>query len=91
MTRVPDHAVLVTQGRPVVPWVGPVATTGENLEGDLAAVATAPEDLVEATAEARRKLNNLKIEAQSFHREHSDKDVRWLGHGRHRSDHRHLQ
>ncbi|MGW5876813.1 hypothetical protein ACWFMI_09740 [Nocardiopsis terrae] len=58
--------------------VGPVATIGEGLEGDLATVATALEELAEAAAEARRKLNSLRIEAQVFVRGLEDRKCWWL-------------
>lgn len=58
--------------------VGPVATIGEGLESDLATVATALEDLAEAAAEARRKLNSLRIEAQVFVRGLEDREFWWL-------------
>ncbi|WP_017609804.1 hypothetical protein [Nocardiopsis xinjiangensis] len=58
--------------------VEPVVSAGEDLQGDLATVATALEDLAEAAAEARRKLNTLKIEAQSFARDLQDRKTWWL-------------
>ncbi|WP_017613720.1 ADP-ribosyltransferase [Nocardiopsis salina] len=58
--------------------VEPVVSAGEDLQGDLATVATALEDFAEAAAEARRKLNNLRIEAQSFARDLEDRKFWWL-------------
>jgi hypothetical protein len=58
--------------------VEPVATSGAGLESDLAIVATALENLAEAAAEARRELNSLRIQAQSFVRGLEDRKFWWL-------------
>ncbi|WP_017616241.1 hypothetical protein [Nocardiopsis salina] len=58
--------------------VEPVVSAGEDLQSDLATVATALEDFAEAAADARRKLNNLRIEAQSFARDLEDRKFWWL-------------
>ncbi|MGQ4266978.1 CdiA C-terminal domain-containing protein [Nocardiopsis changdeensis] len=56
----------------------PVVTRGEGIEADLGTVATALEDLAEAAATARRKLNTLRIEAQGFYNRNKDKKIWWL-------------
>ncbi|WP_306367161.1 hypothetical protein [Nocardiopsis sp. CC223A] len=56
----------------------PVVTRGEGIEADLGTVAGALEDLAEAAATARRKLNTLRIEAQGFYNRNKDKTVWWL-------------
>ncbi|WP_249352086.1 EndoU domain-containing protein [Nocardiopsis akebiae] len=56
----------------------PVLTRGEGIQGDLATVAGALEDLAEAAATARRSLNTLRIDAQSLWNANHDKKVWWL-------------
>lgn len=56
----------------------PVVTRGEGIEADLGTVAGSLEDLSEAAATARRKLNTLRIEAQGFYNRNKDKAVWWL-------------
>lgn len=58
--------------------VEPVTTIGGGLESDLATVSTALENLAEAASEARRKLNSLRIEAQTFARGLEDREYWWL-------------
>ncbi|MFE1401438.1 hypothetical protein ACFW53_26185 [Nocardiopsis dassonvillei] len=56
----------------------PVVTRGEGIQGDLATVASALEDLAEAAATARGSLNTLRIDAQSLWNANHDKKVWWL-------------
>ncbi|ADH69961.1 hypothetical protein [Nocardiopsis dassonvillei] len=56
----------------------PVLTRGEGLQGDLATVASALEDLAEAATTARGSLNTLRIDAQSLWNANHDKKVWWL-------------
>ncbi|APC37950.1 hypothetical protein [Nocardiopsis dassonvillei] len=56
----------------------PVVTRGEGLQGDLATVASALEDLAEAATTARGSLNTLRIDAQSLWNANHDKKVWWL-------------
>ncbi len=56
----------------------PVLTRGEGVQGDLATVASALEDLAEAATTARGSLNTLRIDAQSLWNANHDKKVWWL-------------
>ncbi|WP_150251103.1 hypothetical protein [Nocardiopsis deserti] len=56
----------------------PVLTRGEDIQSDLATVASALEDLAEAATTARGSLNTLRIEAQSLWNANHDKKVWWL-------------
>ncbi|NKY99636.1 hypothetical protein [Nocardiopsis alborubida] len=56
----------------------PVVTRGEDVQSDLATVASALEDLAEAATTARGSLNTLRIEAQSLWNANHDKKVWWL-------------
>ncbi|ASU60862.1 hypothetical protein [Nocardiopsis dassonvillei] len=56
----------------------PVVTRGEGIQGDLATVASALEDLAEAATTARGSLNTLRIDAQSLWNANHDKKVWWL-------------
>ena len=60
------------------PKMNPVASRGESIESDLRTVAGALEDLTEAVRTARRSLNSLRLQAQSFRNRHEDKKVWWL-------------
>ncbi|MCY9786723.1 hypothetical protein KIK06_22825 [Nocardiopsis sp. EMB25] len=58
--------------------MNPMVTRGEDIESDLVTVAGALEDLAEAATTARRSLNNLRMQAQSFVNRHSDRKWWWL-------------
>ncbi|WP_116247465.1 hypothetical protein [Nocardiopsis sp. FIRDI 009] len=58
--------------------MNPMVTRGEDLQADLDTVAGALEDLAEAAKTARRSLNNLRMQAQSFVNRHSDRKWWWL-------------